>query len=201
MTLALRRGSLDRWLSSARAARPTAHGSHGEPPANARGLHVLERTVQLDDDAKLDGVGDALLDWQVQRGAGLVVCAAGPAEPGATVVLAVPAMAALGAGHRLGKVGPWVVAPCRVIDSYRQDDRVGFAYATLPGHPERGMEEFVVTRRTTADGSPGGLWFSVRAWSVPGARITRWFPSVTRAAQERVTQAYLDAAVSISKAQ
>lgn len=197
MRFVWRRRSLEDRLAAARAARPTAQGSHGEPPLNARGLHVLERTVKLADDADLHVVGDALLSWQVHRDAGLVVCAAGPAAPGATVVFAVPLLVALGARRHLSRFGPLVVAPCRVVESFRHDDRVGFVYATLPGHPECGVEEFVVTRRTAADGTPGELWFSLRAWSVPDTWLTRWLPKRARAAQARATRAYLDAALSI----
>jgi uncharacterized protein (UPF0548 family) len=53
------------------------------------------------------------------------------------------------------------------VDDERQ---AGFGYGTLPGHPERGEEAFLVERD---DG--GEVWFTVRAFSRPA----RWF---TRAA-------------------
>lgn len=36
--------------------------------------------------------------------------------------------------------------PCRVVYLIDESDRQGFAYGTLPGHPESGEETFVVQR-------------------------------------------------------
>lgn len=38
-----------------------------------------------------------------------------------------------------------IVAPCRVVYVIDECDRQGFAYGTLPGHPERGEERFLLT--------------------------------------------------------
>ena len=45
------------------------------------------------------------------------------------------------------------------------DSRAGFAYGTLPGHPARGEESFVVTR------DQDGVSFAVTSFSVPA----RWY--------------------------
>jgi uncharacterized protein (UPF0548 family) len=52
--------------------------------------------------------------------------------------------------------------PARVVYVIDEPDRKGFAYGTLPGHPERGEEAFIVERR--ADGS---VWLVIRAFSRP----------------------------------
>jgi uncharacterized protein (UPF0548 family) len=52
--------------------------------------------------------------------------------------------------------------PARVVYVIDEPDRKGFAYGTLPGHPERGEEAFVVERR--ADDS---VWLVIRAFSRP----------------------------------
>ena len=52
--------------------------------------------------------------------------------------------------------------PTRVVYVIDEPDRKGFAYGTLPGHPERGEEAFVVERR--ADDS---VWLVIRAFSRP----------------------------------
>ena len=52
--------------------------------------------------------------------------------------------------------------PARVVYVIDEPDRKGFAYGTLPGHPERGEEAFVVERR--ADDS---IWLVIRAFSRP----------------------------------
>lgn len=58
---------------------------------------------------------------------------------------------------------PWPARiPARVVYVVDEPDRKGFAYGTLPGHPERGEEAFIVERR--ADGS---VWLVIRAFSRP----------------------------------
>ena len=57
--------------------------------------------------------------------------------------------------------------PTRVVYVIDEPDRKGFAYGTLPGHPERGEEAFVVERR--ADES---VWLTIRSISRPA---NRWF--------------------------
>ena len=75
----------------------------------------------------------AVFDWRAQRGAGLRVRATGPAsEPGTVVVLT--------AG--LSRLGYDI--PCRVVWAQTSGDERGFAYGTLPGHPESGEECFLV---------------------------------------------------------
>jgi uncharacterized protein (UPF0548 family) len=62
-------------------------------------------------------------------------------------------------------LGP-LTAPCEVVYTIDEPDRAGFGYGTLPGHPERGEEAFVVERDAA-----GRVWFSVTAFSRPA----RWF--------------------------
>lgn len=57
-----------------------------------------------------------------------------------------------------------VTAPCRVIYVIDEPGRKGFAYGTLPGHPECGEEAFIVDQ--TDDGS---VWLTVRSFSKPSA--------------------------------
>ncbi len=52
--------------------------------------------------------------------------------------------------------------PVRVVYVIDEPDRKGFAYGTLPGHPERGEEAFVVERR-----SDDSVWLVIRAFSRP----------------------------------
>jgi uncharacterized protein (UPF0548 family) len=56
--------------------------------------------------------------------------------------------------------------PARVVYVIDEPDRKGFAYGTLPGHPERGEESFVVERRTDES-----VWLTIRAFSRPSS----WF--------------------------
>lgn len=65
--------------------------------------------------------------------------------------------------------------------------QTGFAYGTLPGHPERGEEAFVVERAGIA------ATFSIVAFSRPAALAARLGGPIARGVQRRVTRAYLDA--------
>ena len=48
-------------------------------------------------------------------------------------------------------IGPvQMVVPCRIVSVFKEVDSFGFAYGTLPGHPERGEESFVLERRDDA---------------------------------------------------
>jgi uncharacterized protein (UPF0548 family) len=75
----------------------------------------------------------ALMTWQVHSRAGLGVTASAPRAAPDVVVL-----------MQLGVAGRGLVIPCRVVYVVAEERRIGFAYGTLPGHPERGEESFVI---------------------------------------------------------
>jgi len=67
------------------------------------------------------------------------------------------------------RIGPIQVRePVRVVAVVEQPDRVGFAYGTLPGHPVRGEEAFIVERRGDE------VHLTVRSVTAPGRG--RWRP-------------------------
>jgi uncharacterized protein (UPF0548 family) len=116
---------------------------------------------------------DAVLSWDMHRAAGLRVPAGtGPAAPGVEVRL---------------RAGPFTI-PCRVV--YTIDDAAcrGFAYGTLPGHPERGEEAFLVT---LAD--DGEVRFHVRAFSRHATFLARCGGPATSMVQRYVTTRYVTA--------
>ena len=81
-----------------------------------------------------------------------------------------------------------VRAPCRVIYVIDEPKRKGFAYGTLPGHPESGEEAFVVEQ--TDDGS---VWLTIRAFSRPsGWQWWAVYPAL-RIAQAVFTRRYFRA--------
>ncbi|WP_344362420.1 DUF1990 domain-containing protein [Streptomyces gobitricini] len=101
--------------------------------------------------------GAAVTTWAMHRRSGARVRAGSArAEPGTPVEIA------LGAGPL--QVG----VPCEVVWAAYDEDRVGFAYGTLAGHPESGEESFVVERRPD-----GSVWFTVTAFSRPARWYTR----------------------------
>ena len=72
-----------------------------------------------------------------------------------------------------------IVAPTRVVYVIDEPDRRGFAYGTLPGHPESGEEVFIVERQA------GSTSVEVRAFSRPGRWFTRLGAPVARRIQRR----------------
>jgi uncharacterized protein (UPF0548 family) len=130
------------------------------------------------------GTGDAafaagtrgLREWQAHRGAGLVVVPDdAPLEVGTEVAVGAP----FGPVH--------AVAVCRVVRVIDEPDRFGFAYGTMPVHPETGEEEFVVER--AADGT---VRFHVEARSRPRG-LARLAGPLATLLQRRAGQAYIDA--------
>jgi uncharacterized protein (UPF0548 family) len=117
----------------------------------------------------------ALRHWQPQRGSGFTVAPGGPATAGLTFALAVP----LPVGY--------VTGAGRVVYVTDQPERYGFAYGTLPAHPEQGEESFHVAR----DG--GRLVFAVTAFSRPRHPAARLGGPLTRVLQLRANKSYLRA--------
>ena len=70
--------------------------------------------------------------------------------------------------------------PVRVIYVVNEPRKVGFAYGTLPGHPEDGEESWMVEQR-----DDGSVWITVRAFSRPA---NGWWWAVYPAL--RILQAY-----------
>jgi uncharacterized protein (UPF0548 family) len=96
-----------------------------------------------------------------------------PLEVGQVVVLALP-------------LGPLtVIAPCRIVYTTDEADRFGFAYGTLPGHPERGEESFHIVR------IPGKITFEIVAFSKPADPLVRLGGPIARFAQVQSTVKYL----------
>jgi uncharacterized protein (UPF0548 family) len=142
------------------------------------GYHQLSRRVQVGHgEEAFHDARVTVLTWGMQRRAGLTVYPAGaPPKEGHTVLV----VAGVGPLH--------VTAPCRVVWTLDEPDRAGFGYGTLPGHPERGEEAFVVERD-----SAGDVWATVRAFSRPATWYFQLGAPFARAVQRRVTDGYLRA--------
>ncbi len=125
---------------------PAGYRHSGHAAVVGTGRAAFERTVA------------AVFGWRVQRGVGLRVRASGPpTEPGTVVVLT--------AG--LDRLGYDI--PCRVVWARTEGDEQGFAYGTLPGHPESGEEAFLVRI-----GPSGDVAVELRVFSrlaTPAARL------------------------------
>jgi uncharacterized protein (UPF0548 family) len=118
-----------------------------------------------------------LMTWEMHRRSGLTVESSSP-------------RAAVGEVVRLGvRLGPaTVLAPGRVVSVIDEARRQGFAYGTLPGHPEQGEESFVLSLLDDETVELAVVAFSRPAvwWSRAGAPVSRWV-------QRRITARYLAA--------
>jgi uncharacterized protein (UPF0548 family) len=123
-----------------------------------------------------DDAGSFVLGFGMQHGAGFTVSSSSPrAAEGVELTVR-------------GRFGPVrMTAPARVVYVVDEPDRQGFAYGTLPGHPERGEELFLVERVGEE------TWAEVRAFSWPGRWYIRLGGPVVRRLQHRATVRYLEA--------
>lgn len=118
-----------------------------------------------------------LLGWDMHRRAGVCVRASSD-----YVVQGAVAVQRLGVG-RLA-----VDAPVRVAYLVEEPSSKGFAYGTLPGHPESGEEAFVVELH-----EGGAVTFTITAFSRPSTLLARVGGPISRGIQSRVTNRYLRA--------
>ncbi len=117
---------------------------------------------------------EGLQTWQAHNVAGVEVLPrqAGICK-GATVIVTLGRVLAL-------------AAPCRIVHVINEPKRWGFAYGTLPGHPEEGEEAFMLT---LADDD--AVRFDVDAFSRPADRLVRLAGPVSRLIQRSATDRYL----------
>ncbi|MER6977529.1 DUF1990 family protein [Streptomyces carpinensis] len=134
----------------------------GHCPPGFHRLHVRTRIGEGEEVFRR--AAEAVLTWEMHRTAGLGVDAsADRAVPGADVTVTLAGM---------------IKAPCRIVWALEEPRRAGWAYGTLPGHPETGEESFVVDR--TGDGT---VWLTVTAFSRPAKWYTRAGGPATRGLQ------------------
>ncbi len=133
------------------------------------------------------GYGDAdfveaagrLKRWAPQRGIGARVHPDdAPVEVGTTILVEL----------RGGPVR--VLAPCRAVRVIDEADRFGFAYGTLPGHPEKGEESFLVER-----GDDDSVTGTVTVDAVPGTLAAQLAVPVVYGIQRWAVRRYLSALV------
>ena len=125
--------------------------------------------------ARFTDASRALFGWQMHLRSGLRVATSSPIVKHNAVVM-------LGIG-----VGPFrLKAPCRVVYIIDEPNRQGFAYGTLPGHPESGEEAFVIDR---ADDDT--VTFAIKAFSRPATDLAKLAGPLGRLAQRQMTAHYL----------
>jgi uncharacterized protein (UPF0548 family) len=136
-----------------------------------RGYHHL-RVSHVLGVVDIDDVGELLMTWQVQLRSGVRLVDG-------------PERVTLGADVTFRFLGQTI--PCRVVDVVDEPDRRGFAYGTLPGHPETGEERFIAER----DPMTGEVTLSITAFSRPGTWRTKVIGPFGRVLQRAMTRRYL----------
>jgi uncharacterized protein (UPF0548 family) len=139
--------------------------------------HVAREAVLGSGQETFERATEALFGWELQRRAGVRVL---PSTDRVTEVA--DAILLLGFG-RLA-----IQAPVRVVYVIDQADRKGFAYGTLPGHPESGEEAFLVERRPD-----DVVVCRITAFSKPVTWLARLGGPLATATQSWVTGRYLRA--------
>jgi len=151
------------------------------------GFHRLDLEVAVGrGEADFRRAAQRLMTWRMHAGAGLRVAAGSPRVHTGAVVLC--------------RLGPLRI-PCRTVWVVDEPHRTGFAYGTLPGHPEAGEESFVVSLADgngngDADDDGGGdglVTLTVSAYSRPGLLVTRLAGPVGRWGQRRMLARYAGA--------
>jgi uncharacterized protein (UPF0548 family) len=142
------------------------------------GFHYDHWNVPLGSgDAGFERAKEGLREWAAHADADVNVTPSGaPLAPGQTVALVVRT------------AGLYMLAACQIVWTVDDAHNFGFAYGTLPGHPECGEEAFVIQR---AD--DGSVSFDITAISRPTHLLARLGGPVTRMLQIRTTRGYLEA--------
>ncbi|MFD7463021.1 MULTISPECIES: DUF1990 family protein [unclassified Streptomyces] len=131
-------------------------------PPGFRPLHVRTRLGEGEDVFRR--AAEAVCTWGMHRAMGVgIEASAERAAPGVDVTVTLAGV---------------VKAPCRVVWTVDEPRRAGWAYGTLPGHPECGEESFVVDR--TGDGT---VWLTVSAFSRPASWYAKAGGPATRGLQ------------------
>jgi uncharacterized protein (UPF0548 family) len=136
--------------------------------------HVRKSAVIGSGRPRFEDAAAKVMRWGMLRGAGVRVDATSE-------------VAAVGSEVLVG-IGP-VRAPCRVVYVIDEPDHRGFAYGTLPGHPESGEELFAVRYDPASD--------EVHAEVTAFSRHATWWSKlgspVTALMQRVITSRYLSA--------
>jgi len=82
-----------------------------------------------------------------------------PVQPGQVVAVL----------YRARLVPVWMLFPARVVYVVEESRRIGFAYGTVPEHPERGEEQFLIEW----DPADDSVWYELLAVSQPGHWLAR----------------------------
>lgn len=159
-------------LSAMRLSYLEVGATRGKAPDGYHHLHAA--AVIGHGRPRFTEAADKVMRWGMLRGAGIGVDAT-------------TEIAAVGSEVLVG-LGP-LRAPCRVVYVIDEPNHRGFAYGTLPGHPETGEELFAVRY----DPDDDAVYAEVTAFSRHGTWWSRFGGPVTSLAQRVISKRYLRA--------
>ena len=140
------------------------------------GYHHLSRSISVGTGpARFQHAARMVMGWEMHRRSGLSVRASSESVVEETVAVL-----------RWGGSVLGVSAPVRVVYVADQPRQKGFAYGTLPGHPESGEEAFLVEL-----GDDDQVTFTITAFSRPASMLARMGGPISVVAQRWVTNRYL----------
>ena len=151
-------------------------------PELPTGWHHLKAVREVVVLSEFDGLAlgkEAIQDWAAQKELRLVL---EPARPpmveGSVLAFALP----------MKPLGFWATGACRIVKVVDEPDRFGFVYGTLPHHPERGEEAFLVHRSPL---TPNLLTFTITAFSRGAKLPMKVSGPIGRIIQRRAAEIYL----------
>lgn len=119
--------------------------------------HLRRRVLVGRGPAVFRDASDALMEFWMHRAMPVRVETSAPrAAPGVAVLITMG----------IGRFG--VKAPCRVVWTREEERTTGWAYGTLPGHPQSGEESFVVHLDDDGD-----VWLTVTLFSRPATATAK----------------------------
>lgn len=123
-----------------------------------KGYHTMEHRMRVGTGrAAFDVAGESVVTFRMHAGLHLRPNAStARAEAGTRITV------------HLGPKRRCITAPCEVVWVIDEPRRRGFAYGTLPGHPESGEEAFIVDWD-----EHDGVWLTVRVFSVGAQWYTK----------------------------
>lgn len=146
------------------------------PEETPLGFRRIAKSIQLGHgSAAFDRAKEGVRTWRGHKILGLrIFPSATPPTTSGTIVVS------------LGSAICSIAAPCRIVTVIDEPSRFGFVYATLPGHPERGAESFIVSIS-----DEGAVTFHIVALSAPADVLTRMAGPLGRFVQSAATTGYL----------
>lgn len=159
-------------LSNMPLTYPEVGATAGPPPPGYRHLGFVSQVGA--GHQRFEEAAHAVMHWGMQRGAGLrVEASSDTVEVGAVVMVKMA----------------FLKAPCRVVYVIDEPDARGFAYGTLPGHPESGEERFLVRH----DPVTAAVYAEVSAFSRPASWWSKAGGPFTSLAQRMIAKRYVRA--------